>query len=80
MRDPQFLQGGLVVRHGPAARDARSGSAAAQRSSRGAYSRVSDVDFGPDFVYFMEVQRARVEQLLQVLHRQIFLPLPLLQS
>lgn len=79
MGDSQFLQGGLVVRHGPAAEtQVRDRSGAKVRLN--AYSRVSNVDFGPDFVNFMEVQRARVQQLLQVLHRQIFLPLPLLQS
>lgn len=66
------------MRHGPAGEtQVREGHGKVTLSS---YSRVSDVDFGPDFVHFMEVQLARVQQLLQVLHRQIFFPLsPLLR-
>lgn len=79
MSDSQFLQGGLVVRHGPAG-ETQVRERSLGKVTLSSYSRVSDVDFGPDFVHFMEVQLARVQQLLQVLHRQIFFPLsPLLR-
>lgn len=74
----QLLQGGLVVRHGPAG-ETQVRDRGTQKVKLISYSRVADVDFGPDFVHFMEVQLARVQQLLQVLHRQIFFPLSLLQ-
>lgn len=74
--DAESLQGRLVLGHRPAGRR-QTGVRAAGTVPRPKqpYSHVPDVDLWPDLVHFIQVEFARIQDLLQVLHRGVFFSL-----